>query len=252
MAEVKSAFNVNCNNCGLQKICFPTGLTKSEVDRLDNIVERKLPLKKNQHLFEAGDPFTSLYAIRAGVIKLYSFTDTGEEVIHGFYLPGDVLGIDAVATKHHQMNALALDTTSICNLPYKDLVNLSSEIPFLNQQVLTVMSKEVNDGRMHSELLIKRNADQRVAQFVWNMAERFRGRGYSGNEFRLSILHRDVAIYLGLTPETVSRILARFNSEGIVTWKKKEVIVHNTPALMEIAGVHAYTCGDCKKVKATA
>lgn len=252
MAEVKSAFNVNCNNCGLQKICFPTGLSRTEVDRLDNIVERKLPLKKNQHLFESGDAFTSLYAIRAGVIKLYSFTDTGEEVIHGFYLPGDVLGIDAVATKRHQMNAIALDTTSICNLPYKDLVNLSSEIPFLNQQVLTVMSKEVNDGRMHSELLIKRNADQRVAQFVWNMAERFKNRGYSSQEFRLSILHRDVAIYLGLTPETVSRILARFNTDEIVTWKKKEVFIHNTKALMEIAGINAYVCTDCKKVPASA
>lgn len=247
MTEMKSAFNVNCNNCGLQKICFPTGLTRNEVDRLDTIVERKLPLKKNQHLFESGDPFSSLYAIRAGVIKLYSFTDTGEEIIHGFYLPGDVLGIDALATKTHQMNAIALDTTSICNLPYQELTNLSSEIPFLNQQVLTVMSKEVNDGRMHSELLIKRNADQRVAQFVWNMAERFRNRGYSTSEFRLSILHRDVAIYLGLTPETVSRILARFNTEEIVTWKKKEVMIHDAQTLMQIAGINSYTCGECKK-----
>lgn len=249
MNEMKSAFNVNCNNCGLQKICFPTGLNKNEVDRLDTIVERKLPLKKNQHLFESGDRFKSLYAIRAGVIKLYSFSDSGEEVIHGFYLPGDVLGIDAVATKTHQMNAVALDTTSICNLPYKDLTQLSGEIPFLNQQVLTVMSKEVNDGRLHSELLTKRNADQRVALFIWNMAERFRSRGYSNSEFRLSILHRDVAIYLGLTPETVSRILARFNTDGIATWKKKEVVVLDFDQLTEVAGVSQNICGECKKEK---
>lgn len=247
MSEVKSAFNVSCNNCGLQKICFPTGLMKGEVEKLDQIVERKLPLKKNQHLFEAGDKFVSLFAIRAGVLKLYSFTDTGEEIIHGFYLPGDVLGIDALANKTHQMNAVALDTTSICTIPFKDLVNLSSEIPLLNQQVLSVMSKEVNDGRLHSELLIKRNADQRVAQFVWNMAERFKNRGFSGNEFRLSILHRDVAIYLGLTPETVSRILARFNTEGVVTWKKKEVVIHDTDALLKIAGIQSFVCGECKK-----
>ena len=250
MSEVKSTFKVSCNNCGLQKICFPTGLMKNEVDRLDHIVERKAPLKKGQHLFEAGDRFTSLYAVRAGVVKLYTFTDTGEEIVHGFYLPGDVLGIDAVATKVHQMNAIALDTTSVCYLPYDELTTLSSEIPFLNQQVVTVMSKEVTDGRMHSELLIKRNADQRVAQFVWNMAERFKHRGYASDEFRLSILHRDVAIYLGLTPETVSRILARLNTEEIVTWKKKEVIIHDFPKLMELAGIHPYVCGECKHASA--
>jgi len=236
MTGFKSAFNVSCSNCGLQRICFPTGLGKEDVDRLDSIVERKPSLKKNQHLFEAGDRFTSLFAIRAGVIKLYSFSDSGEEMIHGFYLPGDVLGIDALAGRTHKLSAVALDTTSVCHLPFDELEKLSAEIPHLNRQVMSVMSKEVCDGRMHSELLTKRNADQRVAQFVWNMAERYRNRGYAYDEFRLSILHRDVAIYLGLTPETVSRILAKFHAENIVTWKKKDVKIHDVEVLRKLAG----------------
>ncbi|GKT11089.1 MAG: CRP/FNR family transcriptional regulator, anaerobic regulatory protein [Thiomicrorhabdus sp.] len=236
MTEIKSAFNASCQSCGLQKVCFPTGLLKTDIERLDHIVDRKAPLKKNQHLFQAGEQFVSLFAIRAGVIKLYSFSDTGEEIIHGFYLPGDVMGVDALNTKMHSLSAIAIDTVSVCALPFEELSELSLKIPTLNQQIMNVMSKEVTEGRLHSEMLIKRNADQRVAQFIWSMAERYRNRGYIYDEFRLSVLHRDVALYLGLTPETVSRILAKFHAENIVTWKKKEVTIHNEHALRELAG----------------
>ena len=237
MAEVKTAFNASCSNCGLQKICFPTGLDKEEMNRLDAIVQRKAPLQKNQALFSAGDKFSSLYAIRAGVIKVFSFSDTGEEIIHGFYLPGDVVGIDALSSKTHLFNATALDVTSVCTLPFEELSELSNNIPHLSSQVLSIMSKEVVEGRLHSELLTKKNADQRIAQFIWSMADRYRSRGYHYLEFRLSILHRDVATYLGLTPETVSRILAKLHNDEVVTWKKKEVSIHDEVALRALAGL---------------
>lgn len=247
MNETKSPFSTSCLNCGLQKICFPTGLQKSDIDRLDDIVERKSPLKKNQHLYEAGQKFSAIYAIRAGVLKLYSYSDSGEEIVHGFYLPGDVVGFDGIVDQHYLYNAMALDTTSVCNLPYDQLTDLSMKIPNLNHQIMTVMSKKMQDGRLHSELLIKKNADQRVAQFIWNMAERYKSRGYAYDEFRLSILHRDVALYLGLTPETVSRILAKFNAEKVVSWKKKEVNIYNELRLKEIAGLSP-DCQICKEV----
>lgn len=248
MAYVKTAFNASCLNCGLQKICFPTGLSKQEMDSLDHIVQRKAPLQKGQMLFSSGDKFTSLFAVRAGVIKVNSFSDGGEEVVHGFYLPGDLVGVDALASKIHLFNAMALDVTSVCTLPFKELSDLSQKIPHLNHQVFTILSKEVVDGRLHSELLMKKNADQRIAQFLWGMAERFKNRGYRYLEFRLSILHRDVAIYLGLTPETVSRILAKLHQDNIVTWKKKEVQIHDEMALRTLAGCTECDSSSCAKV----
>ncbi len=236
MNELKSRFSTGCQSCGLQKVCFSTGLVKADIERLDSIVEHKAPLKKNQHLFMAGDKFTALYAVKAGVIKLYSFSGIGEEIIHGFYLPGDVLGIEALESKVHALNAVAIDTVSVCSLPFTELSELAMQIPSLNQQIFSSMSKEVNEGRLHSELLTKRNADQRVAQFIWHMSERYEHRGYASCEFRLSILHRDIALYLGLTPETVSRILAKLHTDNIVTWKNKEVIIHHKKALKNLAG----------------
>lgn len=230
-------FSASCLNCGLQKICFPTGLDRDEMNRLDDIVQRKAPLQKNQILFSAGDTFSSLYAIRAGVVKVFSFSDCGKEIIHGFYLPGDVVGIDALSSKRHLFSAAALDATSICTLPFDELCELSLKIPHLNIQVLNMMSKEVLEGRLHSELLTKKNAVQRITQFIWTMADRYRSRGYHYLEFRLSILHRDVATYLGLTPETVSRVLAKLHKESVVTWKKREVTIHDEAALRKLAGV---------------
>lgn len=237
MTEMKTGFSASCLNCGLQKICFPTGLDREEMNQLDDIVQRKAPLQKNQVLFSSGDAFSSLYAVRAGVIKVFSFSDNGDEIIHGFYLPGDVVGIDALSSKKHLFNATALDATSICTLPFDELSALSLKIPHLNIQVLNIMSKEVVEGRLYSQLLTKKNASQRIAQFIWSMADRYRCRGYHYLEFRLSILHRDVAIYLGLTPETVSRILAKLHSEKVVTWKKKEVTIHDETALKKLAGL---------------
>ncbi len=236
MSEFKTGFNASCQNCGLQKVCFSTGLTQEDTDRLDSIVERKAPLKKNQHLFMTGDKFTALYVIRAGVIKLYSFSGNGEEIIHGFYLSGDVIGIDALQSDVHAFNAIAIDTVSVCNFPYAQLCDLSMQIKTLNHKIFSAMSKEVNECRLHSELLTKRNADQRVTKFIWHMVERHAGRGYASDEFRLGILHRDVALYLGLTPETVSRILAKLHADNVVTWKKKELIIHNVKMLQSLAG----------------
>ncbi|WP_319381892.1 fumarate/nitrate reduction transcriptional regulator Fnr [Thiomicrorhabdus sp.] len=237
MADIKTAFHIGCGNCGLQKICFPTGLIKSDVDRLDTIVDRKPALKKGQHLYQVGDKFQSLFAIRAGVVKLYEITDSGEEVIHGFYLPGDVLGMDGVENKEHQFNATALDSLSVCSLPFDQLNDLSLQVPNLHNQILKVMSKEANESRLHTDLLMKKSADQRMAQFILGMSERYRERGYVYDAFRLAILHRDVALYLGLTPETVSRILAKMHSDGIASWKKKEVQIHDREGLMALAGI---------------
>ncbi|WP_029935454.1 fumarate/nitrate reduction transcriptional regulator Fnr [Thiomicrospira pelophila] len=241
MGELKNAFNIGCPNCGLQKICFPTGLMRADITRLDSIVERKSPLHKGDHLYRFGESFDSVFAIKAGVVKVYNLTNQGDEQILGFYLPGDVIGLDALSTKHYQCNAVALDTTSVCAIPFDQLETLSMQIPALNHQLFCLMSKGVNDGRVHSEILSKRNADQRVAHFIWNLSHRFMNRGYLHTEFRFNVLQRDVAMYLGLTPETVSRILARLAKDKVVHWKRKEVKIFDLERLRELAGEKAYS-----------
>jgi len=242
MGNVAIHYNASCSNCGLQKICFANGLLESDLKRLDDLVDRKPSLTKGELLFGSGDSFSSLYAVRAGAIKVYSFDENHLEVIHGFYLPGDIVGMEALAFQNHQFNAVALDITTVCEIPFNQLTNLASQVPNLNTQILSLMSHEIVTSRLHSHLLTQKTAEQRVAYFLYTMSQKYKSRGYLHTKFRLNILHRDVANYLNLTPETVSRILGKFSKEQILSWKRKEVNILSEEKLKLFTGERLTDC----------
>jgi CRP/FNR family transcriptional regulator, anaerobic regulatory protein len=235
MTQPVSLFNANCNECGLKKLCFPLGLEKSEVLRLDALVKRKPALQKGEVLFRAGQSFQAVYAVKAGGFKVFAQHSSGEDKLIGFYLPGDILGVDALSTDEHVSTAVAIDTSTVCEIPFKDLERLSLQLPTLNRQLLTIMSKELSDERMHAELLSRKSAEERMALFILWLSQRQAKRGFNDESFRLGLLHRDVALYLGLTPETVSRVLAKFADEGLVEWRQKQVTIRHKVRLDALA-----------------
>ncbi|AZR81858.1 MULTISPECIES: helix-turn-helix domain-containing protein [Piscirickettsiaceae] len=235
MTEKHSGFNASCSKCAMQGICFANGLYDTDIERLDQLVDRKPSLVKGEYLYQAGENFTSLYAIRAGIVKVYSVNEHEQEVIHGFYLPGDIVGMEALACCRHEFYAVAMDTTTVCALPYEQLTKLGTEVPNLNAQIFSLMSHEIVTGRLHSTILTQKTAEQRLADFILMMSERLRARGYEHTQFRLNVLHRDVASYLNLTPETVSRILGKFQKQGWMSWKRKEVVIQDMEALQAMA-----------------
>jgi CRP/FNR family transcriptional regulator len=123
----------------------------------------------------------------------------------------------------------------VCEIPFKDLERLSLQLPTLNRQLLTIMSKELSDERMHAELLSRKSAEERMALFILWLSQRQAKRGFNDESFRLGLLHRDVALYLGLTPETVSRVLAKFADEGLVEWRQKQVTIRHKVRLDALA-----------------
>jgi CRP/FNR family transcriptional regulator len=242
-----SLFNASCTECGLKKLCFPLGLDKAEVLRLDAIVKRKSPLQKGEALFRTGQAFQAVYAVRAGGFKVSTVSASGEDQIAGFYLPGDILGADALSSGLHVSTAVAIDTTTVCEVPFHDLERLASQVPSLNHQLLSLMSKELTDERMHAELLSRKSAEERLALFVLWLSRRQERRGFSARAFRLGLLHRDVALYLGLTPETVSRILARLAEERVFSWRNKQVDIMDMSALEVLAGEAQNDNDDCQR-----
>lgn len=235
MTEKHPGFQASCANCGLKGICFAQGLHNAEMELLDELVDRSPCILKGELLYAAGDRFTALYAIRAGIVKIYSCANGGEEIIHGFYLPGDIIGMESMAFESHQYNAIALDTTSVCGLPYHRLTSLGAKIPNFNLQLLSLMSHEIVSTRKHAMLLTQKSAEQRLAEFLSSMSEKFQSRGYEHLQFRLNVLHREVANFLNLTPETISRILGRFHQARILTWKRKEVVIYQEALLKACA-----------------
>lgn len=229
-------FSRACADCQLQDLCLPIGISRTDVERLDQIVSRKRPLQRGAALFNQGDQFGALYAIRSGSIKSFTVSDDGREQINAFHLPGEILGLDAISDSSHPSSAMALETTSVCELPFERLHALAHEIKGLQHQLLRVMSRELNADERFMRILASRNAEERLAGFLLNLAARHGMRGYSSTEFNLSMSRHDIANYLGLAVETVSRLFTRFQQDGLIEAHRKAVKILQRDALAEMAG----------------
>ena len=239
MAEIISARNphqAHCKDCSLATLCLPLSLDMQDLDALDNIVKRSRPMKKGDFLFRQGDAFASVYAVRSGSLKTFSVTDCGQEQITGFHLPSEFVGLSGMDTELYPVSAIALETTSICEIPFDRLDELSASLPQLRRQLMRIMSREIRDDQQMMMLLSKKTADERIATFLVNLSARFRARGYSPQQFRLAMSRNEIGNYLGLAVETVSRVFTRFQQSGLLEAEGKEVNLINLIEICALAG----------------
>ncbi len=239
MAEVisvRSTHQAHCKDCSLAALCLPLSLDLSDLNALDAIVKRSRPLKKGEFLFRQSDTFNSVYAVRSGSLKTFNITDSGEEQITGFHLPSEFVGLSAMDTEQYPVSAIALETTSICEIPFERLDELSVNLPQLRRQLMRIMSREIRDEQQMLLLLSKKNADERIATFLINLSARFRARGYSPYQFRLAMSRNEIGNYLGLAVETVSRVFTRFQQNNLLKAEGKEIHLLNLIELCALAG----------------
>lgn len=226
---------VACKDCNLFQLCLPVGIDARELEELDNIIKRRRPVKRGEHLFQVGDAFQAIYAVRSGSIKTYSPTEDGHEQVTGFHLPGELLGLDAINLQHHPCAAKALETTSVCEIPFDRLEELSARLPSLQHQLLRIMSKEILHDQSLLMLLAKRSAEERLAALLLSLSSRYQQRGFSPTDFYLSMSRNDIGNYLGLAVETVSRLFTRFQDEGLLNVQRKHVCITDLPRLRAAA-----------------
>ena len=234
--KVRNLPQAHCKECSLSPLCLPLSLTMEDINALDNIVKRGRPLKKGEFLFRQGDSFTSVFAVRTGALKTFSVTDGGEEQITGFHLPSELVGMSGMDAEAYPVSAQALETTSLCEIPYEKLDELSVQLPQLRRQLMRLMSREIRDDQQMMLLLSKKTADERIATFLVNLSARFRARGYSANQFRLAMSRSEIGNYLGLAVETVSRVFTRFQQNGLLLAEGKEVQILDSVELCGLAG----------------
>lgn len=246
MGKLHSLNQVHCNTCSLSSLCLPVSLNMTEMERLDTIIDKSRPMKKGEHLFRQGDAFSSVYAIRAGSVKSYSITDDGEEQITGFFFPGELVGLSAYDTSIYPVSVKVLETTTVCEIPFERLDELSGHMPELRRQLLRTMSKEICNDQQMMMLLSKKNAEQRVATFLLKLSQRFHERGYSPSFFRLSMSRNEIGNYLGLAVETISRIFTRFQTLELIHVDGKEVEILDSDKLYEHSGEAKVTENACK------
>lgn len=226
---------VNCRECSLNALCIPHGLSIAEIDEIDRLIKRGRALHRNDTVFEQGQKFGAVYAVRAGALKVYSMGASGEEQVIGFYLPGEVFGLDAIDEGQHQCTAKALETSAICEIPYDKLQSLSGKIGNLQTQMYRLLSREIRQDQNLQLLLSKMSAEERLSSFLLNLALRYQQRKLSPVAFRLPMSRADIGNYLGLAVETVSRAFTRMQENGVIEVEQREVRIVDRQQLCRLA-----------------
>lgn len=218
------------------------GLDEGDMNRLDQIIGRRRKVPKDGTLYRVGDSFTNLYAIRLGHFKTFHINQDGDQQITGFQMAGELLGMDAISTERHQCHAIALEDSEVCEVPFARLQDLFGEIPTLLRHFHRMMSQEITREQSVMLLLGSMRAEQRFAAFLMNLSSRYATRGYSSTQFQLRMGREEIGNYLGLTIESISRLLSKFKKQGLLKVSNRDLEIVDLTALKAVAA-GTQSCG---------
>lgn len=227
---------VACSSCKLRELCLPVSLDGSELRRLDALTRIKRSFRRGEFLYRNGEPFSALYAIRTGFFKTQVMHENGREQVTGFQMPGEIIGLDAISGDAHSCDAVALEDSDICEIPFVQLEALSRELPSLQRHLHRIMSREIVRDQGIMMLLGSMRAEERLAAFLLNLSQRFAALGESPTALYLRMTRQEIGSYLGLKLETVSRTLSHFQDHGLLSVRLREVEIMDMIRLRSFVG----------------
>jgi CRP/FNR family transcriptional regulator len=224
-----------CEHCGLARVCFPAALSSAEARKFSGLVQRGKLVGAWRYLCRAGEQAQSLYIVRSGSLKIVDITSGGAEAVVGFYLPGEVVGLDALAGERHPHDVIALEQTRCCALPLSHLEELLAQAPGVRRELIRMISRALDEIQRRTTLRAGQDAQARVAAFILDVGARLDRHGLASSCFRLGMRWRDAASYLGLTFETVSRALAGLRKDGALEVRARNVVLKDRARLAHYA-----------------
>lgn len=233
-ADDKTALEVACRDCGLDPLCEVLGYGKHELCQTEAILMRRQPIQRGALLFRPGQPFFALFAIKSGAFKAVSVDLSGRERVVGFFLPGDLIGTEGIANHAYSYAVRALEESSVCKLEVNRLLHFGQDTEKLQAALIRMLGQEVVVNHLVTTSLIQQNAEQRIAAFILSLSKRSGLRGMPQYQLPLSMSRSDIASYLGLARETVSRVLTKFQNFGLIGLRKHMLRVLNPEELEKV------------------
>ena len=221
-----------CSTCAFGSVCLPQGIDKSALRELHMLVEHTGPHRAGEHVFRVAERFGAIYAVRSGVVKTRVIDDTGREQVLGFHLPGEMIGLNGIHGDAYPCDAIALDTVYVCRFSFPALATLAAKIPGVQQQLFRLLSADIGKAAQRAG---DHSADERLAAFLCDVGWRYGMRGFSPTTFRLVMSRSDIANYLRLAAETVSRVLRRFQDQQLIRVDGREVELLDSSTLRHLA-----------------
>jgi CRP/FNR family transcriptional regulator len=230
-----SSCEVACSHCNLREICLPVGLTRNELEYVERrLVARRQKVPRGGRLYRAGDRFDSLGAVWTGSFKTCVSASDGRSQVTGFQLGGELLGLDGIASGRHEVDAVALEDAQICVIPFETFASLSLEVPSLQNQLARIMSREIVRNQGVMLLLGSMYSEERLAAFLLNLTHRLQARGFSSSSLLLRMSREEIGSFLGLTLETVSRTFSKFQADGLLFVRSRQLRITDPGGLQRI------------------
>jgi CRP/FNR family transcriptional regulator len=234
MKPAQNKFEVACSSCNLRELCLPGSLCAEDLARVENIVYARRRLKRGESLFQAGTEFGAVYAVRSGFFKTSVVDGEGREQVTGFFMGGELVGLDGLGSGAYNATAVALEDSEVCVLPYALIEQMAREVPALQRHLHAVLAREIVRDHGVMLLLGSMRAEERLATFLINLSKRFVRRGYSRCDFQLRMTREELGSYLGLKLETVSRLFSQFQKDGLIEVNQKHVRILDTEGLERV------------------
>ena len=228
-----------CIDCGLHKICFPPSFEPAALEQLGNLINAQKVLNKGESIYRQGDSASAIYAVRSGALKTVMTQADGSTQVTGFYLPGEVIGLDNLAQSHCASTAIATEKAGLCELPVHAMSKLSQQLPELQSHLFQIMSTEIRADYQRMHMLSQTSAEERLVSFLLSWSARQTRRRLSADALRLTMTREDLANYLGLALETVSRSLHRLQADGMIAVAGRQI------TLLDQAGLHEHLQRQC-------
>ncbi len=231
-----STLRNTCADCASHDWCLPAGLGAKHAKRLDDLNVHTRLVGRGGSIYRSGTEFQSLFAIRSGFVKSTMTLDDGRERVTGLHMSGELIGMDAINTGQYMCDAVALEDSSVCAIPFSELECVIRDIPALQRYLHRTMSREIAHDYGVMLLLGSMRAEERVAVFLVSLSKRYAARGYSATRINLLLKREEIGSYLGLKLETVSRVLSRFQENELIAVQHKDVEIKDLDRLYRMVG----------------
>lgn len=226
MSHPSALSAITCQQCFFNNICKVLE-SKNSKNLEAHYVFKTIALRKGETLYRLGEPFSRIFVVKGGLLKSL----TASDYVYDFYFQGDLLGVDGVETEHYALTLVALDDTQICAFEFDTFFKKAMDMPILMKELVKLMGQQANVP-IHQSLL-HQDAEHRLCSFIWRLSQTKKKFGFSETTFPLLIRYKDIANHLRLSVETISRLTASLEKQGILSIKNKMVNIHDVQALCQ-------------------
>ncbi|WP_303903196.1 helix-turn-helix domain-containing protein [Thiohalomonas denitrificans] len=228
---------VECRDCELFGICRVAGLGSIDDSLLDEVVSRRCPVAKGERLLIPDTPFRGIFAVKSGAFRTISHIGQSDRVIN-FHFLGELIGLETIEGGHYLHTVEALEESSVCELGFAHLHRLGPRLVQFQEQLIQAMSRRMLHDQQICTLLRAQNSERRLAAFLYSVANRLNAGREPASEFRLPMRREDIASYLGLAVETVSRLLTQFSQRRIAELRGRNARILDFDSLCTVAGLN--------------